>query len=214
MTHLLGVRREDGRTVWLAFATLLTIVAAHSVLETGRDALFLTHLSVRMLPWAYLGMAVVAFVATAPALVAGRAPRRLLAGLLVVVPSAPPRSGGSSRTPGTAALMALYVDGHARVGGRRAVLGGSRRAHGRRTRSERMWWSPPAACSARCWIRPAGAILHASSGPRALVLAAAAMFVVACVPALGTTAIPRCPRRPCRRTTSVPGSPRYGPTRI
>ena len=43
---LLGLRGDDGRSAWMAFTTLLTIIAAHAVLETARDALFLADLPV------------------------------------------------------------------------------------------------------------------------------------------------------------------------
>src|SRR4029453_15815065 len=64
MNRLFGVRPEERRIVWVGFATLLTIVAGHTVLETARDALFLADLPASRLPWAYLGIAVLAFAAT------------------------------------------------------------------------------------------------------------------------------------------------------
>ncbi len=61
MMRLFGVRPEDRRTIAIAFATLLAIVAAHAVLETARDTLFLADLPASRLPWAYLGIATFAF---------------------------------------------------------------------------------------------------------------------------------------------------------
>jgi ATP/ADP translocase/HEAT repeat protein len=110
MTRLLGVRREDGRTVAAAFATLLTIIASHAVLETARDTLFLTHLSASMLPWAYLAMASLAFVvAQGSALVATRSPRRVLTIVLAVGAVGTGAFAWIVETPSRAALMALYV---------------------------------------------------------------------------------------------------------
>jgi hypothetical protein len=93
MNRLLGVRPEDGRVVWMAFATLLTIVAAHAVLETARDALFLADLPATRLPWAYLGIAALAFVLTRAAARLVRSSPRCSS----PAPREPPLSGGSSR---------------------------------------------------------------------------------------------------------------------
>jgi ATP/ADP translocase len=58
MFHLLAnVRREERATVLFAFAGLCLLIAAHAILETARDALFLTSLPASRLPWAYLGIA-------------------------------------------------------------------------------------------------------------------------------------------------------------
>ncbi|RKZ18387.1 hypothetical protein DRQ53_00595 [bacterium] len=54
---LANVRREERSTVLFAFAGLFLLIAAHAVLETARDALFLTSLPATRLPWAYLGIA-------------------------------------------------------------------------------------------------------------------------------------------------------------
>src|SRR5262245_1722684 len=103
---VLGLRREDGRPVWLAFITLLVILAAHTMLETARDALFLADLPTTRLPWAYLGIATLAFVAAHATARLG-AGRWLLAGTLVV------GAGGTLvlwrviGTPRPASLMAL-----------------------------------------------------------------------------------------------------------
>ena len=49
--------RAERRLVTAAFFSLFGILAAQSLLETARDALFLTHLPITRLPWMYLGMA-------------------------------------------------------------------------------------------------------------------------------------------------------------
>lgn len=54
---LANVRREERATVLFAFAGLCLLIAAHAILETARDALFLNSLPATRLPWAYLGIA-------------------------------------------------------------------------------------------------------------------------------------------------------------
>lgn len=51
------VRPEERRGALSAFLTLFGILAAHTVLETARDALFLARLPPSQLPWVYLAMA-------------------------------------------------------------------------------------------------------------------------------------------------------------
>ena len=59
---LLGIRREDRRDTMVAFCTLAVILAAHSMLETARDTLFLTKLPANYLPLAYIGIAGLALI--------------------------------------------------------------------------------------------------------------------------------------------------------
>jgi ATP/ADP translocase/HEAT repeat protein len=54
------LRPEERRGAALAFVTLFGILAAHTLLETARDALFLARLPASQLPWVYLIMAGVA----------------------------------------------------------------------------------------------------------------------------------------------------------
>lgn len=69
-------RADERRVAVGAFLTLFGILAAHTVLETARDALFLARLPADQLPWVYLAMAAVAVVLTqVPALRAGRGMR-------------------------------------------------------------------------------------------------------------------------------------------
>ncbi|MEM8609185.1 MAG: hypothetical protein AAGF92_18935 [Myxococcota bacterium] len=58
-----SVRQEDRRDLTFGFLGLLMMMAAHAVLETARDALFLAGLPATDLPWAYLAIAVLAAVA-------------------------------------------------------------------------------------------------------------------------------------------------------
>ncbi len=48
------MRPEDRRDTAVAFGTLVAILAAHAMLETARDALFLDKLPAKHLPLAYL----------------------------------------------------------------------------------------------------------------------------------------------------------------
>ena len=57
-------QREESRLKQAAFMTLFGLMGGHALLETARDALFLTNVSVERLPWVYLLIAVSAvFVA-------------------------------------------------------------------------------------------------------------------------------------------------------
>ena len=57
-----SVRREDRRNLIVGFVGLMTIMIAHSVMETARDTLFLTSLPATELPRAYLAIALLAIV--------------------------------------------------------------------------------------------------------------------------------------------------------
>ena len=60
MATLADIRPDERRTLLVAFSTLFGILAAHTVLETARDALFLARLPASQLPWVYIAMAVAA----------------------------------------------------------------------------------------------------------------------------------------------------------
>lgn len=62
LAKLLGLRPEDRRDTAVGFGTLVAILAAHSMLETARDALFLEKLPPEYLPVAYIAIAVLALV--------------------------------------------------------------------------------------------------------------------------------------------------------
>jgi ATP:ADP antiporter, AAA family len=59
---MLGLRPEDRRDTAVGFGTLVALLAAHSMLETARDALFLEKLPPEYLPLAYIAIAVLALV--------------------------------------------------------------------------------------------------------------------------------------------------------
>ena len=111
MTRRFGVRPEERRTVWVGFATLLTLVASHAVLETARDALFLADLPASRLPWAYLGIAGLAFVAAriVERVLGGRSARRALAAMLLLGAVGTAVMWDLIATAVPASLMALYI---------------------------------------------------------------------------------------------------------
>ena len=55
-----SLSRFESRVRWISSLTLALLMAAHTLMETGRDALFLTNIPVEHLPWVYI---VVAFSA-------------------------------------------------------------------------------------------------------------------------------------------------------
>src|SRR4249920_3496814 len=57
---LFSVRPEERRDATAAFLTIFGILAAHTLLETARDALFLARLPAARLPWVYLMIALLA----------------------------------------------------------------------------------------------------------------------------------------------------------
>jgi len=61
-TNWFGLRPEDRRDAFFGLATLLVIIAGHTMMETARDTLFLQELPARRLPWAYLSISALALV--------------------------------------------------------------------------------------------------------------------------------------------------------
>jgi AAA family ATP:ADP antiporter len=55
------IRPDERRDTFVAMATLFLLMAAHALLETARDALFLSHISPAQLPFVYIGVALAAF---------------------------------------------------------------------------------------------------------------------------------------------------------
>ena len=54
-----AVRPDERRDTWTAFAMLFLFIGSHAVLETARDALFLSKVPATQLPWMYLAIAAV-----------------------------------------------------------------------------------------------------------------------------------------------------------
>ena len=78
---LLPVRPRERRAVFVAFSVLFSVLGAHALVETARDALFLQALPVERLPWVYLIVAVIGpLVAAVPVEAGGR--RGLVAWML------------------------------------------------------------------------------------------------------------------------------------
>ena len=63
-TTLFGIPRASAGPVTVATATLFAVLTGHSMLETARDALFLSSLPASRLPWVYLVIAVLAVMVT------------------------------------------------------------------------------------------------------------------------------------------------------
>jgi AAA family ATP:ADP antiporter len=59
-----GVRPDEERDAFASFAVLFGIMGGHTMLETARDALFLTHLPASQLPFVYLGSAATGILLT------------------------------------------------------------------------------------------------------------------------------------------------------
>jgi AAA family ATP:ADP antiporter len=106
-SRLLDVRPDERRVTLAAFLVLFGGLAAHTILETGRDAMFLARLPPRELPWMYLAIAALAvlFARTKASRLAGG---RSLPAVLAVC------AGGTflfwaAGSRGPWALRALYV---------------------------------------------------------------------------------------------------------
>ena len=63
-SRLVDIRHGEFRVTLASFLVLFGGLAAHTLLETGRDALFLARLSAHQLPWMYLALAAVAVLFT------------------------------------------------------------------------------------------------------------------------------------------------------
>ncbi len=60
---LLAIRAGERRDTWAAFFTLFGLVGSHAILETARDALFLAKISPTRLPFVFLAIAALSFLA-------------------------------------------------------------------------------------------------------------------------------------------------------
>lgn len=105
------VRPDERRAVGLAFATLLGIMASHSLLETARDALFLSRLPASRLAWVYLAVAAVSLALFALQARAGRvrAGRAALVAWLLGASAVDTAFWFAIHRSGTAVLYALYL---------------------------------------------------------------------------------------------------------
>ena len=60
LKNLADIRPEERGSLMAASLTLFGTLAGHTLLETARDALFLSRLPASQLPWAYLAIAALA----------------------------------------------------------------------------------------------------------------------------------------------------------
>lgn len=106
-----AIREEERRDTWLAFSTLFGAMTGHALMETARDALFLSRLAPAKLPWVYLAIAATALVIAAlqQRSLRGRGGRHGLVFMLLI-------SGGMSlifwrlvQMPAQWVLYALYT---------------------------------------------------------------------------------------------------------
>src|SRR5829696_4204826 len=65
LARVIDLREGEGLKVVKTSSTLFSLIAAHTLLETARDALFLEKLPARRLPIVYVILAVLAFVVSA-----------------------------------------------------------------------------------------------------------------------------------------------------
>ena len=108
LRRLLDIRPEERRPTTVAFIALLGILAAHTILETARDALFLARLPPSQLPWMYLAMAGIA-VGLSRWTTRRMRERRALATLLALSAAGTFAFWAMGPSPGPWALRALYV---------------------------------------------------------------------------------------------------------
>jgi ATP/ADP translocase len=60
---LLAIRTGERRDTWAAFLTLFGLVGSHAILETARDAMFLSKIAPTRLPFVFLAIAALSFIA-------------------------------------------------------------------------------------------------------------------------------------------------------
>ncbi len=111
LRRFLGIRPEDRRDAAIGFGVLAFVMAAHATLETARDALFLSRLPAEQLPFAYLAIAALAFVAAAvnQRLLARFDKRKLLSLSLCVASTVTAGLWAMLAEPSPAYLYAIYV---------------------------------------------------------------------------------------------------------
>jgi AAA family ATP:ADP antiporter len=63
LRNLFAIRPNEQRDVWTAFVTLFGVIGSLTVLETARDALFLSRIPATQLPWMYIALAVLSLLA-------------------------------------------------------------------------------------------------------------------------------------------------------
>jgi AAA family ATP:ADP antiporter len=105
------IRPEERRNTFAAFGALLAITTGHTLLETGRDALFLSKLPASYLPWLYLLIAVIALGLAKLGRFGGRNRGKLIVSWSLVVAAAVTAAFWAGARIGTtpSMLFALYL---------------------------------------------------------------------------------------------------------
>ncbi len=104
-------QKNEHRVRWTATVTLGLLLAAHTLMETGRDALFLANIPVERLPWVYITVALLALLVVRLA-ARGKAGKSLRMRLIVLQLLAAVSVFGfwhMMGTPGPWLYYALYV---------------------------------------------------------------------------------------------------------
>lgn len=190
----LDVKPEERRNTFAAFATLLLITTGHTLLETARDALFLSKLPAAQLPWMYL---VIVVLALGLSQIRRADSKGAIVSVLAVAAGVTAGFWGLASVPRPWVLYALYVWSGLFASWVMVqfwtLLG---RAH-TMTQAKRLYG-----------VIGAGAVLGAVVGafaaraalsfvpPRAILLASAALFLLAALPVLGI----RLPEEPTELT--------------
>jgi AAA family ATP:ADP antiporter len=109
--RLVDLREGEGAAFWGVFLVLLLTIAAHTVLETARDALFLAKLAPRNLAFVYMATAAAMIVLTplSVRLTRSAGPKNALVVSLIL--TAFTAAWFRSRPPGPASVFTLYVFG-------------------------------------------------------------------------------------------------------
>ncbi len=62
LLRLFAIRHDERRNTFAAFVTLFALTSGHTLLETARDALFLSKIPASRLPWMYLVIVAIALL--------------------------------------------------------------------------------------------------------------------------------------------------------
>lgn len=108
---LVYVRPEERRSTFAAFGTLLAITTGHTLMETARDALFLTKLPAAQLPWMYLIIAAFALALAQATKAGAKADSKGAIGIALVLAAGVTAAFWAlvHGTPSPWILYALYV---------------------------------------------------------------------------------------------------------
>ena len=107
---LFAIRPSEQRDVWVAFLSLFVVIGSLAMLETARDALFLSRIPVTRLPWMYIVLAVISlFMAKLNALLTPFGGRVALALTAAVSAAVTIALAHFLRLLGPAGVYALYI---------------------------------------------------------------------------------------------------------